>query len=139
MKIHSAYDPPEDPGISGFEETLTQQQFKEECDINIIMERYTQTGEVPQFNGAFFDDFVDVQDFQSSQNALLAAQEEFLSLPARIRERFGNDPGKLLDFVSWEENRAEAIELGLIRRDSAPLDVTVTTDTNLNTNGGAQE
>lgn len=139
MKIHSAYDPPEDPGISGFEETLTQQQFKEECDINIIMERYTQTGEVPQFNGAFFDDFVDVQDFQSSQNALLAAQEEFLSLPARIRERFGNDPGKLLDFVSWEENRAEAIELGLIRRDSAPLDVTVTTDTNLNTNGGAQK
>lgn len=132
VKIYSAFDTPPDEGIGDFPPTLSQQQFKDECDINVIMDRYTATGQAPQFVGAFFDDFSDVREFHEAQNILLAAQEEFLSLPARVRERFNNDPGRLLEFVNDEANREEAAKLGLLSRNSAPLDVTVTTDTNTN-------
>lgn len=135
IAIYAAYNPPDDPGISGFAETLTQQQFRDECDINTIMDRYISTGEVPQFVGAFYDDFTSMASYHEAQNILLDAQDEFLQLPAHIRERFHNDPGKLLDFIHNPENTEEAIRIGLFNkpessRDSAPLDVTVTTDTN---------
>jgi hypothetical protein len=39
----------------------------------------------------------------------------FMSLPAKIRSRFQNDPGAFLDFVQNPENRDEMIELGLAK------------------------
>ena len=47
-------------------------------------------------------------------NAVLAAQDEFMELPAQLRARFNNDPALLIDFLEKEENREEAIKLGLV-------------------------
>ena len=43
----------------------------------------------------------------------MLAQDMFESLPADIRTKFGNDPGRFLDFVEDPQNEEELIELGL--------------------------
>lgn len=104
-----------DSGLECLDPTMAQQQFREECDINTIMERFGRTGELiapvrmPQYG-----DFDGVNDYHSAMNAIVEAQSAFDSLPAKIRARFGNDPAEFLDFVYNEENRDEAIRLGLV-------------------------
>lgn len=92
----------------------TQQHFREECDINTIVERFGLTGHVPQvLRLPEYGDYTGIFDFQSAMNAINEAQKTFMSLPAKIRSRFENDPQQLLDFVSDPENTEEAIALGL--------------------------
>ena len=47
-------------------------------------------------------------------NIVIEAQENFSELPAHIRKRFGNDPEQFLDFVTDENNKDEAIRLGML-------------------------
>jgi len=95
----------------------TQQHFKDDCDINTIMLKYQKTGLVPTMKGKpAYGDFTTGLDFADCQRKVQEAEEQFLKLPARLRSRFQNDPSELLQFVSNEENRAEAEELGLIEK-----------------------
>jgi len=94
--------------------SMTQQQYKDECDINHIMSRYMQTGELPRTKLGVYGDFSDMPDYQTALNTVLQAQDAFASLPAQIRQRFGNDPGALLEFLHDPSNKGEAIELGLV-------------------------
>lgn len=99
------------------EECVVQQHHREEADINTIVRRFGLTGELPAPWGApTFGDFTQATDFHSAQNMVIAAREEFERLPAEIRERFGHDPQQLLAFLDDGNNRAEAIELGLVPR-----------------------
>lgn len=96
-------------------ESVVQQSFAEEVDINTIVRRFGLTGEVPQNVRMPIDaDFVAVTDFHSAMNAVRAAEEEFGRLPASVRERFGHDPGKLIAFMEDAGNREEAVKLGLV-------------------------
>ena len=96
----------------------TKQSFKNECDINHILEKHRNTGVVSQDylnkRQAMFADVSEIGDFQHCQQKVLDAEEAFMTLPSRIRTRFENDPGQLLDFVADPGNRNEAIELGII-------------------------
>lgn len=98
------------------EPSMTQQNMMDECDINNIMKRYQITGEIPHVNttNGTFGDYSDLQDYQTSLNIVMAAEDAFSNLPSSIRNRFKNDPAAFLDFVNDENNREEAIELGLI-------------------------
>lgn len=99
------------------EESFTQQQFAEECDINTIVRRFGLTGQLPQnLRMPVSGDFTEVPDYQSALNLVLQAQEEFLKVPAETRARFQNDPQQLMNFLSVEKNRDEAIRLGLIEK-----------------------
>ncbi|ETR80120.1 hypothetical protein [Chlamydia pneumoniae] len=51
-------------------------------------------------------------DYSEALNVVIEPQEQFESLPAKLRERFGNDPVVMLDFLSREENFEEAKKLG---------------------------
>lgn len=113
--------------------SLTDQSFKEECDINTLIKRFGLGMEMPQaFNMPLSGDFSEeVTDFHSAMNLLRSAQEEFGSLPAYVRERFSNDPGQLIGFLEDEKNRPEAIELGLVKAPTPkaePLEVRVVPD-----------
>jgi len=98
--------------------SMTLQDAKDECDINMIIARHDRTGSwsgsgkmptvVPQFG-----DFDSVDDFQTAQDTILRAREHFASLPSHIRSRFQNDPVRLLEFVSNKDNQVEAVRLGL--------------------------
>lgn len=96
--------------------SLTKQSDAASCDINNIMKNYERTGQLPTVLGpeGFYADVSEFGDFRECQEVVLRAQEAFMSLDARVRARFGNDPAQMLDFVSDEKNRAEAIDLGLV-------------------------
>ena len=97
------------------EPSLAKQEFKEECDINVLLERFAITGAMPEnVRMPTYGDFMDVPDYQSALNAGREAEQSFMELPAKIRERFQNDPQKLVEFCSDKANLAEAQSLGLV-------------------------
>lgn len=111
----------DESGLQCNDPTLTQQSFKDEVDINTLVERFGLTGEMPQLQQLpSFGDFEGIFDYQTAQNAVVAARETFQSLPAKLRTKFDNDPQKFISFFDDEENRAEAIKLGLIERPKDP-------------------
>ena len=114
-----------DSGLECLDPTMAQQQFREECDINTIMERFGRTGElIAPIRMPQYGDFDGVNDYHSAMNAIVEAQQTFDSLPAKLRARFSNDPAEFLDFCMNEENRDEAIRLGLVEADiQAPAPV----------------
>lgn len=102
--------------------TLAQQHFKDECDINTLVERFHLTGEMPQVIEKLpsASDYEGIFDFQSAMNAIVAAQRQFMTFPAKLRARFENDPQQLLEFLEDTENREEAERLGLIEKKPEP-------------------
>lgn len=102
-------------GHANDEPTMTQQQFKDECDINTILERFGVTGELPTLiRQPLTEDFVEAFDFQTSMNAIREATNAFNEMPAKVRARFGNDPAEFIKFFEDPENEAEARKLGLM-------------------------
>jgi len=96
-------------------QSKTQQQFKEDVSIHRIVDKYRKTGEMPvETQKALFGDFSNIQTYHDAQNAIIRANEAFMRLNPKIRERFGHDPAQLIQFMQHEENRKEAEELGLI-------------------------
>lgn len=93
----------------------TVQSEAEACNINNIMRKYEKTGivtHVRKTNG-FYGDVSEVQDYHSAANFIAVAQESFMSLPASVRERFDNDPGKFIAFVDDPKNAEELVTMGL--------------------------
>ena len=96
-------------------ESMTQQSFKDECDINVILRRFAVTGELPDnIRVPQYQDFEEVFDFHSAMNVVRAATEAFDSMPSEVRERFANDPGRFVAFTMDESNYDEALKLGIV-------------------------
>jgi phage internal scaffolding protein len=105
----------DETGLACLDPSLAQQNFKDECDINHIVRQFGLTGDLPgKPISPQYGDFTGVLDYHSAVNAVLAAQDQFMELPAQMRSRFDNDPAKLIDFLGSVENREEAIKLGLV-------------------------
>lgn len=106
----------EEWGLDCGVESMTQQQFKDECDINTIVARFGLTGQLPDdVRVPVSGDFTGVVDFQTAMNSVRAAEEAFMELPGALRARFANDPQRLMEFVSDDENMDEARKLGLLK------------------------
>lgn len=122
IEIRTAYGVYINPGLDfGDEASLCQQNFQDECDFNKVLEKWRVSGQpIDHLNTARpgFLDVSDVQDYQTALQTIEDAQELFLGLPARVRERFNNDPAELLGYLSdakpSPEKIAEAVGLGLI-------------------------
>jgi phage internal scaffolding protein len=112
------YDKDEASDASGLlcqDVSLAQQHMRDECDINVIVERFGVTGQLPETPvSPQYGDFSGVTDYHSALNKINATMDDFMALPAKLRVRFDHDPVKLLEFINSEDNRSEAIELGLI-------------------------
>lgn len=102
------------------EKSIVKQSFAAACDINRIMSKYTYTDMLARFKemviaGAVpFGDASTVTDYHTAVNMINAADEAFMTLPADLRSRFDNEPGKLIAFLSDVKNRDEAVKLGLV-------------------------
>lgn len=104
------------------EEDQAVQSFKDETDINVMMRRFGQTGQLLQSaQEPFYGDFSVIGDYQSALNAVLEAEASFAQLPPKVRERFRNDPGELVAFIQDPANEAEARNLGLLPAKAASL------------------
>lgn len=130
MKLAAAYDKfdiqSEKTGLTCLDDSLTQQQFKEEADINTIVNRFLKTGVLPTPNTfPQYVDFEGVFDYQSAMNLVRAADESFMRMDAKLRSRFNNSPQEFLEFFADPANSEEAIRLGLaIPHPSAVTQVT---------------
>jgi len=109
-------------GLHCEDASLAQQHFKEECDINTILEKFNISGMLPeQPLSPRYGDFTGIGDYHTAMNRVIAAQNEFEALPAQIRARFNNDPAQLIEFLENSENRPEAEELGLVEKAAAEV------------------
>ncbi|QXP08311.1 MAG: internal scaffolding protein [Arizlama microvirus] len=123
MDFYSRYSPPPQVALDKFDESLAQQHFANEVNINQIIARYNKTGVMPAGDAQpSFGDFGSMADFQSAQNLIAQAKQSFDLLPSDLRYRFNNDPAYLLQFLEKEENRLEAVRLGLVN-DMSSVDV----------------
>ncbi|QXP08487.1 MAG: internal scaffolding protein [Arizlama microvirus] len=111
------------------EENRTIQSEKDNCDLNKAVAKFRKhhvlSGPLASQRKAMFGDFSDApDDFMAAQNSIINAKRSFGELPARVRERFHNDPGELLVFLADDKNTDEAIKLGLVtpevKKDVAP-------------------
>jgi len=109
-------------GLHCEDASLAQQHYKEECDINTILEKFNITGLLPESPlSPRYGDFTGISDYHTAMNRVFAAQDEFEALPAQIRARFGNDPAQLIEFLENSDNRPEAEKLGLVEKATAEV------------------
>ncbi len=100
--------------VSPCGEGAAQQQFRDDCDVNIIMQRYQKTGAIdhvskhqPEYG------FATPNDYHQSMNIITTANSMFNDLPSNIRNEFSNNPQAFLKFVQDPKNADRAKELGL--------------------------
>ena len=104
----------EESGLKCLDPSLTQQQFKEEADINTIVDRFMKSGVLP--TPAVMPQFMDIEgnfDYQTAMNYVRQADENFMRMDAKVRARFNNSPQEFLEFFADPANTEEAIRLGL--------------------------
>jgi hypothetical protein len=84
------------------DETLAQQQFKDENNINLMIRKY---GVLPvqEVNWKDFDATVIPKDYHELQNMMKEADAAFMSLPAEVRAQVDNDPVAFLALVDQQQ------------------------------------
>ena len=112
MKFKTAYDPVENHDHCGIEFTmpsLTVQDEKDETDINYIVNKYAdgQTGimtldlgDSSQYAYLQFGDATLPGDYSTALELVSGVREEFYSLPAYVRAKFGHDPMNFINQLS---------------------------------------
>lgn len=101
-------------GSRNDEPSLTQQSDAADLDINVIMKRYGGSGMLPQVTmQPLYGDFSETGDFSAAKQRVLEAEDAFLTIPADIRARFDNDPGKFIEFATNPDNLEKLQEMGL--------------------------
>lgn len=104
----------------GDEPTLTKQEYKDECDINKIVERavkqerLSEVFKTPEWNNVMVGEAV---EYQQALNTVKFAEETFAKLPSKVRARFGNNALNFVEFMdNPAENGEEMVKLGLATR-----------------------
>ena len=112
--VRNAWDV-DNQGITFTEESMTKQSLKDECDINLIMENFTNTGQIRHLNNHEPRyDYAPSYSFKEALDVVFQSEAAFSELPSEIRERFNHDPLSFLEFVESDDNAAEAAAMGLI-------------------------
>lgn len=101
--------------LGEFTDGMTRQEFAEECDINVIMAQYERTGVISHVaeREPIYYDFTAVPDLMTAMSVMQDAETAFMSLPAKVRRDFDNDPLKFVDFASNPDNLDEMRKYGL--------------------------
>lgn len=112
-------------------ELATKQCFRDECDINNIVNRFTKAGVLPPapINGVY-GDFSEIGSYQEALMKVQQVDDMFDALPAKLRSRFDNNPALFLDFIDNPDNHDELVKLGLVEANKPveSVDVVAQTD-----------
>jgi phage internal scaffolding protein len=125
MEFITAYGPKLKVELDCGTESMTQQSFKQECDINYILRKAHKTGLIEHVN-TYQGDYSDVSNVPTYQEALQVlhdADSAFSSLPSDLRKRFSNDPQEFLDFVHNPDNTNAMAEMGLLKPSAAVVEL----------------
>lgn len=121
--VKGPLDPVEEIHTDTVGHSMTQQQFKQECDINYILSRYSETGccdHVMNKEPRYMDcSSLTAKTFQDHLEFAFDFEEHFDSLPQEIRDRFEDDPTLMMEYLSDESNYDEAVKLGILASDGS--------------------
>lgn len=80
--------------------SLTKQYFKDECDINNVIKRFTETGQIPVQNN-LDPQYGDAPDFdlKTALDLVKNAHREFDELSPQNKQLFDNDSQNYLNFL----------------------------------------
>lgn len=130
LQIRTAYDGLDEEfsiasGITcTLEEGKTVQSEAQNADLNYLLRNLRGMDGIPVVGDpdtAFYGDVSEIGDYHECMCVIAKATEAFMSQPAHIRDKFENDAGKFIEFVSNDANKDEAIKLGLIEAPPAPV------------------
>lgn len=111
--------------------SMTEQQYGYQCNINNLVEtivdrngrqcaKLTHAGTIASVNSnePIYGDFTQFTSdkLHEGLNTIVKANSMFSNLPSSIRDRFGNDPSKLIDFCNDSKNYDEGVKLGLFKK-----------------------
>lgn len=120
--VRNRFDIVESKGLDTGSESKVQQNLQSQTDINQVVGRYKKTGLLqstrnlsmqPQ-KGPVFGVYP-FEDFQDAYNHIQQVKQDFMALPARVRQRFDNNPSNVVRFVDNPANAVEAIKMGLFK------------------------
>ena len=120
IEFNSPYTNPKKPCF--FEttgESLTQQHFADESEINNIIRSHDRNGVIDHVHrgNAIYGDFSQITDLSDALVQIQEAQKEFLNIPSEIREKFKNDAGEFFKYASNPDNQVEMQNMGLLNPD----------------------
>lgn len=101
-----------------FEPSKTQQHFEPETNIRKIMARCRRTGTVPQrMDQPIFADVSEIPDLAEYQRMMISVNESFMSLPAKVRKEYDNNPIKFIEAAQNADEETVALfkKCGMIR------------------------
>lgn len=104
------------------DERRTKQAFKAECDINNIIGRYKETGQLPQALSQPQYGVAPDLDLKSAIDTLNAFKEEFSELPQHVHDMFSNDPYVFAQFLNEYEQNPEKFYFADDRKKSENFD-----------------
>ena len=112
-------------GLSDFGPSLTKQADKERTDIRNIVKRAMRTGGLVSVNvrEGRYADISTAPSYMEALGTVARANEMFAALPSSVRDRFANDPMRMLAFLDDEKNFDEAVKLGLREKPAVPKPV----------------
>lgn len=108
--------------IHNTEPSMTRQEFADESDVNNIMKKFQKTGILPAnvTQQPQYLDLTKVPDLQTAMNVKIQADKAFMTLPAKVRREFDNDPVKFVEFATDKDNLPKLREWGLAAPEKAP-------------------
>lgn len=93
-------------GLECKDNSLTNQSFVEDADINNIMQKFLKTGELPKMElSPTFGDYNGMTPFEA-RTQLAEINAQFYLLPPAIRAEFKNEPAQ------WEAQVVKEIQRG---------------------------
>lgn len=91
-----SFDPKGDPFLRG----RAKQEFRDDCDINNLIAKYTKLGVWPSGGLGIYEDSVEwPKDLAEAFAIAERAQASFDALPPEVRRRLGNDPRRLAELT----------------------------------------
>lgn len=97
---------------------LAKQEFKDDCDINKIMDRWLKKGQLPDLPSRLpeYGDYSNPLEYREAIHLVRDAETAFQALPAKVKHRMGNSPIALMGFMQNPDNLDEQIALGLVEK-----------------------
>lgn len=121
MQIRSRYSlgAPE-KGLEFVQPSLTQQQFKDECEIESLLRAHNLGQVMGILNNhgqqPLYADTTDIPDFYDAQNHVARAREYFEGLPSYVRSRFNNSLSEFLTSLNDPGAREALTEMGVLKK-----------------------
>lgn len=121
MRFKTIFDTYEEKqGIIFKEPTMTIQSEKDNCDINVIMNRYATCGTPLPYRAdgvePVYADVSELGDYMENFQRCKQAEEMFNALPSALRKELDNNPANLIPFIRDEKNKERCYEYGLLNK-----------------------